>query len=126
MGYLISLGRFLAAAGGLFMLNTAVHAEISFSPAKPSSNDPVTITVTREFEADCLWRIEPDLRRYGAVIELKLDVSGAAGCEGVITNMSFDVKLGRLPVGTYVVRVRWSDGRRREMTHLTVCAPPGD
>ncbi len=116
----------MAAAGGLFVLNTATHAEISFSPAKPSSNDPVTITVTRVFEADCLWRIEPDLRRYGTVIELMLDVSGAADCEGVITKMSFDVELGALPVGTHVVRVRWSDGRRRETTHLTVCAPSED
>ena len=116
--------RLLATAGATFVVTVAAHAEISFQPARPSADDAVTMTVTRTFEADCQWRIEPDLQREGTVIEVTLNLSGEDACEGVITEMAVDVELGRLPAGTYELHVRWSDGRSGEKKCLTVVPAP--
>lgn len=109
---------------------TPAIAEISFQPAKPYICDTVTVIVTRTFAADCLWRVTPSLVREGNEINIMLDISGEKACDAVITEMLFEVDVGRLPEGTYDVRVHWSDESADELARLTVvsaqCEMNGD
>ena len=94
----------------------------SFAPNQPTTDDTVTLTVRRTFEADCAWQVEADVQRCDGEIVVALELSGAQNCEGVITDLAFEVEIGRLPEGAYEVKVRWSDGRMSEAARITVLA----
>lgn len=93
---------------------------MSFAPDQPTTDDTVTLTVRRTFDADCAWQVEPDVQHRDGEIVVALELLGTQSCEGVITDLALEVEIGRLPEGTYAVNVFWSDGRMSETARITV------
>ncbi len=110
----------LALSASAFCGRGSVVGQTSFSPDQPTTADTVTLTVRRTFEADCGWQVEPDVERRDGEIVVKLKLSGTQNCEGVITDLAFEVEIGRLPEGENEVKVCWSDRRTSETTRITV------
>lgn len=110
----------LALIGPAFFGGGSALGETSFAPDQPTTDDTVTLTVRRTFEADCAWQVEPDVQRGDGEIVVALELSGAQNCEGVITDLAFEVEIGPLPEGANEVKVCWSDGRMSETTRITV------
>lgn len=110
----------LASIGTAFFWGTTALGETSFAPDEPTTDDTITLTVKRTFEADCAWQVEPDVQRDNGEIVVALELSGAENCEGVITDLAVEIEIGRLPEGANEVKICWSDGRMSEATHITV------
>lgn len=110
----------LALIGTAFVGGDSVLGATSFAPDQPTTDDTVTLTVRRTFDADCAWQVEPDVQHRDGEIVVALELLGTQNCEGVITDLALEVEIGRLPEGTYEVNVLWSDGRMSETARITV------
>jgi hypothetical protein len=107
----------LAVAGSMVF---AADAAMEISPRSPRECDVITLKVQRSFTQDCLWQVTPKVRRDDERIEITLDLRGSAACDQVLTDRTFEIPIGTLPAGNYVLSVRWSDQDAVESQPLTV------
>jgi hypothetical protein len=105
---------------GMSLLVAATFGAIQFTPPHPTPCDVVTLLVTRTFMEDCLWQVQPSVRRKGTTIEVTLELKGQPGCDQAVTQKKVEVELGKLPEGIYEVILRWSDSEMVERALLQV------
>lgn len=95
-------------------------AAVEISPRNPTACDPITLKVQRSFTEDCLWQVVPVVRRDGGRIDVTLDLRGSAACDQALTDRTFEISIGPVPAGTYVLSLHWSDSGDTESIPLTV------
>ena len=91
----------------LLLMQGAVAFQIS--PEQPQAGEPLTLTIRRSFDADCQWRVTPRVEADLRLVQVTLDVDGEPFCDDVLTDRTFELALGALPLGDHLLAVSWSD-----------------
>lgn len=108
----------------LFLLIQGAEA-FQISPAQPRAGEALQLTVRRTFSADCQWRVTPSVVPSPQLIEVTLELESMPFCDEVETAMTFEVAIGNLAQGEYLVAVSWSDTGLLGLQTLRVAPPQG-
>lgn len=119
-----AVGFIVAVVAVATLVATTASAAMELSPPHPRSCEPIVLIVRRAFTEDCLWRVEPQVRRAGEQIEVELRLYGSAICDQASIDRAFEIDIGSLPAGRYVLRLHWSDNDISEYIAFTVGAKP--